>query len=103
MNGDGRDAIEEVVAKNTIANSIRRRSIGRGYQAEIDCIRLFGTDFSKASLLQDTQQLWLKFHGHFRDSIQHEGPTGGMLHQPLLIGVRACESTFCMAKEFRFY
>jgi hypothetical protein len=69
VDGDGRDAVEEVVAEDAVADGVGRRPVGRGDEAEVDGVGALRPELAVAALLEDAQELRLQLDGHLGDLV----------------------------------
>ena len=72
MNRDGRDAVEEVIAQESITDGVCGQAIGRADGTKINGVSFFRADLAIAALLQDAQEFRLKLNGHLCDFVEHE-------------------------------
>src|SRR5205085_2412528 len=101
VNRDGRDAVEQIVAEQAVADGVRRESVGRGDEAEVNGVGLLRAELAVAALLKDAQELRLKLHGHLGDLVQEERAALGVLYESVLVGVRAGERALRVAEQLR--
>jgi hypothetical protein len=102
MNGDGADAVEQVLAQLAIFNGFVGFAIGGGDDAAIGFVADFAADGAHFLVLQDAEEFALCVDGHFGDFVQEQGATFSLAEEAFAVGVSAGKGALDGAEEFAF-
>ena len=102
VDGDRRDAIEEIFAQQPILERFARRAISRANQPEVG-LQAFGVaDAAVTAFFKHAQQFGLKINRHLRDFVQQQAPSPRLRDQTAAILHGPGESAAHVAEQFRF-
>src|SRR4029077_5726813 len=102
-NGDHTQAIKEILAQNTLTDSLLRILIGRRDEANAgDCILLLAADAANHPVPQHAQELGLDRMGHLGQLIEKQRPAIRRFEESRFVAVGAGERTLAVAEHLRF-
>src|SRR5205085_11194035 len=101
VNRDGRDAVEQIITEQALADGVGRKPVRRGDEAEVNGVSLLRAELAVAALLQDAQKLRLQFDRHLGDLVEEERAALRVLYEAVLVRVRARERALRVAEQLR--
>ena len=94
---------EEILAKSATIRKFLQITIGRRYQAEIDCLRSSRTERPHFFLLQDSQEFSLCGRTQVAYLIQKKCAAVRLNQKSVLTRTGACERALLEAEKLAFY
>src|ERR1017187_5752333 len=96
------EPVIEVLAEGAVLDHGLEVPVGRRHDPDIDGDGPRGAHLGEFSLLNQSQELHLKFKGHLPDFVEKHSPAIGDLDLSLLVGNSTCKGPFDMAEKLRF-
>src|SRR5690348_13940909 len=102
LDGENTQPVIEVAPELVVCDHPFQITMGRRHQPDVDLLCPRTPQALEFPLLQDTQELGLKFQGDVTDLVQKQRALVGQLHPAGLLRYRAGEGAALVAKQFAF-
>ena len=99
LDGEVRQAIEQVLAEAPFLDQRAQVAVGGGDDAHVDLVRLRAAQRAHLAFLQHAQQLGLQRQRHVADLVEEQGAAVGCIEQALAVAVGAGEGALAVAEQ----